>query len=55
MGLLVRRPRGWIAIATVALVLLLPVAPALPQDTEETLDEEALPQGSVVGQAGYAY
>jgi hypothetical protein len=55
MGLLVTRPRGWITIATVALVLLLPVALALPQDTEETLDEEALPQGRVVGQAGYAY
>ena len=26
-----------------------------PQDTEETLDEEALPQSRVVGQAGYAY
>ena len=55
MDLLVPRPRGWITIATVALVLLLPVALALPQDTEETIDEEALPQARVVGQAGYAY
>jgi hypothetical protein len=37
----------WIAIVTFA--LWLPVAPALAQDAEETLDEEALPQGKVVG------
>src|SRR5688572_12105322 len=43
----------WIAIA--AFVLWLPVVPALAQDAEETLDEEALPQGKIVGQAGYAY
>jgi hypothetical protein len=55
VDLLVLRPRGWITIATVALVLLLPVALALPQDTQETIDEEALPQARVVGQAGYAY
>ena len=55
MDLLVPRPRGWITIATVALVLLLPVALALAQDAEETIDEEALPRSRVVGQAGYAY
>jgi hypothetical protein len=55
VDLLVLRPRGWITIATVALVLLLPVALALPQDTQETIDEEALRQARVVGQAGYAY
>jgi hypothetical protein len=49
------RPRGWIALATVALVLLLPVVLALAQDAEETLNEEALPLGRVVSQAGYAY
>jgi hypothetical protein len=53
--LLVLRPHGRIVIAIVALVLWLPVSWALAQDAEETLDEEALPQGRVVGQAGYAY
>jgi len=48
-------PRGWVALATVALVLLLPVALALAQDAEETLGEEALPKARVVGEAGYAY
>jgi hypothetical protein len=55
MGLLVLRTRGWIAIVTVALVLLLPVAQTLAQDVEETLDEEARPRDRVVGQAGYVY
>jgi hypothetical protein len=55
MGLLVLRPRGGIAVATVALVLLLPGALALAQDAEETLDEETRPPDRVVGQAGYAY
>jgi hypothetical protein len=55
MDLLVLRPHGWVALATVALVLLLPVALALAQDAEETLGEEALPQARVVGEAGYAY
>jgi hypothetical protein len=55
MGLLVLRTRGWIAIATVGLVLLLPVALTQAQDEEETLDEEARPRDRVVGQAGYAY
>jgi hypothetical protein len=55
MGPLVLRPPGWIAVATVALVLLLPGALALAQDVEETLDEEARPRDKVVGQAGYAY
>jgi hypothetical protein len=55
LNLLVLRPRGWSALAIVALVLLLPAALALAQDVEETLDEEALPQARVVGQAGYAY
>jgi hypothetical protein len=52
---LVLRSDGWIGLVTVALVLWLLVAPALAQDTEETIDEEALPQDRVVGQAGYAY
>jgi opacity protein-like surface antigen len=51
----VLRPRGGVALAIVALVLLLPAALALAQDVEETLDEEALLQARVVGQAGYAY
>jgi hypothetical protein len=55
IGLLVLRPRGWIAIATVALVLLLPIALTLAQDAEETIDEEARPRDRVVGEAGYAY
>ena len=55
IDLRVLRPRGWIALATVALVLLLPVALALAQDAEETLGEEALPKRRVVGEAGYAY
>ena len=55
MDLLVLRPRGWVALATVALVLLLPLALALAQDAEETLGEEALPKRRVVGEAGYAY
>jgi hypothetical protein len=55
MALLVLCLRGGIALASVALVLWLPLAPALAQDAEETLDEEALPHGKVVGQAGYAY
>ena len=54
MDLLVLRPRGWVALATVALVLLLPIALALAQDAEETLGEEALPKARVVGEAGYA-
>ena len=49
------RPRGWIALATVVLIVLFPVALVLAQDMEETLDEEALPQARVVGQGGYAY
>src|SRR5688500_17058627 len=52
---LVLRLRGWSALVTVTLVLWLLVASALAQDTEETIDEEALLQDRVVGQAGYAY
>ena len=44
MDFLVLCPRGWVALATVALVLLLPVAMALAQDVEETPGEEALPK-----------
>jgi hypothetical protein len=55
MDFLVLPPRGWFAIAAVALVLLLPVALTLAQDVEETLDEEERPRDRVVGQAGYAY
>ena len=55
MNLLMLYPRGWIAFATVALVLWLPVAPALAQDVEETIGEVSLLQGRVVGQAGYGY
>jgi hypothetical protein len=55
MALLVLRSGGWSVLATVALVLWLVVAPALAQDMEETIDEEALPQDRAVGQAGYAY
>lgn len=44
-----------IAIATAALVLLLPVALALAQDVEETFDEELRPQDRVVVTGGYAY
>jgi hypothetical protein len=54
MNLFVDRPRGWIAFATVAFILLLPVALVLA-DMEETLDEEALQQARLVGQGGYAY
>ena len=55
VDLLVLRPRGWTAIATMALVLWLPGALALAQDAEETLDEEARPRSRVVIQDGYAY
>ena len=55
VDLLVLRPRRWIAIATMALVLWLPGALALAQDAEETIDEEARPQNRVVVQDGYAY
>lgn len=55
MTLLVLRPRGWVTLATVALVLWLPVAPTLAQDVEETIGEVSLLQGRVVGQAGYGY
>ena len=55
MNLLVLRPRGWGVLATVALVLWLPVAPVLAQDMEETLNEALLPQAKVGVQAGYAY
>jgi hypothetical protein len=55
MHFLMPHPRGGIAIATVTPILWLPVALALAQDAEETIDEEARPRDRVVGEAGYAY
>ncbi len=50
-----RSANRWIAIAAMAVVLLIPFAPVLAQDAEETLDEESVPQAGIVGEAGYAY
>ena len=50
-----RSANPWIAIAAMAVVLLIPFAPVLAQDAEETLDEESVPQAGIVGEAGYAY
>jgi opacity protein-like surface antigen len=47
--------RNPIAIATLAVVFCLALTPALAQDSEETLGEEARPQAGLVGEAGYAW
>src|SRR5262249_43887666 len=49
------RRYGRIALASLAVALLLPLGAALGQDSEETLDEEAMPKLGVVGEAGYAW
>lgn len=49
------RSRWRIALAALAAVFLVRAAPVFAQDSEETLDEEALPQAGIVGEAGYGW
>jgi len=50
-----RLTRHPIAMVALAVALSSPVAPALAQDSDETLGEEIAPEAGFVGEAGYAF